>query len=431
MLIRPLLLALLLASPAMADDVTHLSLVPTGAQHRLGGSIYLPLPLSKERPASVRKVPADLSADAMYGSIKMPGATPTPFTVVFDAPPGRVPRLLVDANGDGDLTDDAAVPWTPGNQLPADDGVPGLPNSAVGGRGTFTLHLGTPGHPRDVGLGVWRYSDKVLAKRAASTQPTTAPSAKPPALMYYRDYFATGPVTVDGHAHTATLVDELATGSFTPAAGKLVRLFIDLNDNGKVDAGEGFDAARPFKIAGQAYELTDVAADGSSFRLAKTDKFAPSPDDVKVGQVAPAFTAVDSAGVPIAFPGDYKGKLVLLDFWATWCAPCMAEVPTVVAVYDKHRGDGFTIVGVSRDQPGDEAKVKTVADAHHMAWRQLVTAAGKSDDVTDLYSVTGIPSAFLIDGTTGKILAVGDDLRGPGLEREVAKAVANRAHSGL
>jgi thiol-disulfide isomerase/thioredoxin len=120
------------------------------------------------------------------------------------------------------------------------------------------------------------------------------------------------------------------------------------------------------------------------------------------------------------FPGDYRGHLVLVSFWATWCAPCRAEEPYVVQAYEKFHGRGLEIIGVTLDafQRTPAARVVEFVKEQHMPWPQ-VYAEGPA--IAASYGVSAIPAAFLVDGDTGKILASGDDLRGEALSRTVEK----------
>ena len=426
MLRSSILLALVLATPALADDTVRLTPVPTGAAEKVGGSLYGNVTLSDFRPATVKLLPPGPSAHPLYGTLPIRTPAGVGVAVVVDTAADGSSRLYVDANGNGDLTDDPAAEWATG---PASKrAVAGMKPEALAHVGGATVHLGTADRPFDGFVGLW-----MAVPRKPATQPTAASAAasttKPagPDLHFYRDYYTHGRLTVAGAEHDAYLLDERAAGSFVPTgSGAFVRLFVDLNDNGKLDLGEMFDVAKPMKMRGQVFEATEVSPDGRSFRFGPSDKVAHSPDDVAVGKVAPAFAAVDLAGHDVRFPDAYKGKVVLIDFWATWCVPCMEEVPTVAAAYAKHHEAGFEVVGVSLDLPEDGEKVKRVTAEHKMVWPELFADVGKVPADIDMYSVGPIPSAFLVDGTTGKILASGNDLRGPGLERAVAKVMGDK-----
>jgi peroxiredoxin len=412
---RSFLLGLFLASSALADQTVHLKIKPSGVADIVGGSFYLSCKLSETKPAIIHKLPEGLSDHPLYGVLKFTGPGVTEIAVIVDSPAGKPSRLFVDSNGNGDLTDDPATDWVSGPDYKG--ALPGLKPANLANVGGATVQLGTAEKKFDVHLGMWQYDPSKMTGRTQAQKDDMRKD-----LRYYRDYCTAGKISIDSKPHEVFLLDELASGSLALTHdGAMVRLFIDLNDNNKLDLNEMFDAAKPLKISGNSYQVKNISDDGTSFDFGPSTRAAYGPDDVKVGKTVPAFTAQDLAGHTIHFPGDYKGKIVLLDFWATWCAPCMAEVPNVVAAYDKHHQSGFEILGVTLDQPTDGDKVKKVTAAHQMVWPQLFADPGKSHTIADMYSVTAIPSAFLIDGTTGKILAAGNDLRGDGLEKQLTR----------
>lgn len=113
-----------------------------------------------------------------------------------------------------------------------------------------------------------------------------------------------------------------------------------------------------------------------------------------------------------------KNKVTLIDFWATWCAPCMSEVPSLVKLYNTYKSKGLDIVSVSLDND-EEAWKKSVKD-EKMSWTQLSDLQGNESPVVKLYSITGIPFTLLV-GQDGKILA--KDIRGTELETAIKKAL--------
>lgn len=132
-------------------------------------------------------------------------------------------------------------------------------------------------------------------------------------------------------------------------------------------------------------------------------------------------TAKDLDGKAVTLD-EFKGKVVLIDFWATSCGPCRAEMPNVIQTYKKFHDQGFEVLGVTLDRPNEAAKVKEFITAKHMPWRQIYYPSG-DNEVATAYGVQGIPHTVLI-GRDGKILRVG--LRGDALPRVVAKALGGK-----
>jgi len=147
-------------------------------------------------------------------------------------------------------------------------------------------------------------------------------------------------------------------------------------------------------------------------------------DALAIGTKFPDFNEKDLAGKPLSI-ANYKGKVVLIDFWATWCPPCRAEVPNVVAVYNKHHSKGFEIIGISLDRQQDKAKLESYTKENKMPWPQFFDGQFWNNKLSTKYGVRSIPATYLLDGE-GTIIGKGDDIRGENLDGAVAKALARK-----
>jgi peroxiredoxin len=133
------------------------------------------------------------------------------------------------------------------------------------------------------------------------------------------------------------------------------------------------------------------------------------------GKPFPPFSEKDLDGQPLSLAA-YRGKIVLIDFWATWCGPCVAELPNVLAAYEKYHGRGFEIVGISLDQ--DKAALTSFIKEHQMTWAQYFDGLGWKNKLGQEYGINAIPATFLVDGE-GKIVA--RNLRGDALAKKLAE----------
>ncbi|MGB3065608.1 redoxin domain-containing protein [Sphingobacterium thalpophilum] len=138
---------------------------------------------------------------------------------------------------------------------------------------------------------------------------------------------------------------------------------------------------------------------------------------VSVGKQAPDFSQPDTLRHPVKL-SDFRGKYVLLDFWASWCGPCRAENPNLIKAYDKYKDKNFTIVGVSLDGASQQQAWMNAIHHDGLRWTQLADLKGWKNEAAQLYKVRSIPRNFLID-PNGKIVA--RNLRGTALEHYLSK----------
>src|ERR1043166_422111 len=256
--------AVVLSAAARGEEV-KLKLLSSGATAKLGGYIPQRLALSATQPAGLKKAPKDL-ANPLYGELKL-GAkdAPTSFFVVLDEPNGKPSRLWVDANVNGDMTDDPEPEWV-GHAGKGKDG-----NELTMNAGVANVKLGTASDTAEVKIALYRF-DKNDTARAAFTN----------TLFYYGDYARVGKVTIGSKSYEAILSDSWSSGDFRgekDKQGGLVSLLLDLNDDGKFDPRrEGFDVTKPFNIGGTTYEIKGMTPSGSAFQI---EKSAESVEETK------------------------------------------------------------------------------------------------------------------------------------------------------
>jgi peroxiredoxin len=139
-----------------------------------------------------------------------------------------------------------------------------------------------------------------------------------------------------------------------------------------------------------------------------------------VGAMFPDFNEKDIDGKPLSV-ANYKGKVVLIDFWATWCLPCQFELPNILDTYNKYHDRGFEVIGISLDE--DRILLEKFLKNRGMTWPEYNDGKFWDTKLVFKYGISQLPTTFLLDGN-GTI--IGKDLRGDALEAAVAKILAKK-----
>jgi peroxiredoxin len=152
--------------------------------------------------------------------------------------------------------------------------------------------------------------------------------------------------------------------------------------------------------------------------IAQKEELAAKLEKLNIGNVAPLFSQADPDGKLISLES-FRGKYVLIDFWASWCNPCRAENPNVVSTYNKYKSKNFEILGVSLDN--NKTRWLNAIEEDNLTWAQVSDLKYWRNEVAIQYGVSSIPANFLLD-KDGKIIA--KDLRGPALGQTLERLLA-------
>lgn len=172
------------------------------------------------------------------------------------------------------------------------------------------------------------------------------------------------------------------------------------------------DPEKYMEIYKRVFDDLSARMPGSKY-LDRLKQEIDSYSRLMTGTVAPDFTFPAPDGKPLSL-SSFRGKIVLVDFWASWCGPCRKENPNVVRMYNKYNKKGFEILGVSLDEDKDKWIAAIKKDG--LIWNHVSDLKGWSSEACKLYGIDAIPFTVLLD-KEGKIIA--KSLRGPALEQKL------------
>jgi thiol-disulfide isomerase/thioredoxin len=381
-------LLFLLVALSAGDDVTA-KFVPEGVTQKMGG--YRPVRAEMDQAADiVRKAPEGLSQPA-YGYLEFGGKQ---YAFILDQPEDGEHALFVDSNADGDLTNDPAAEWQAREQ---------------GNRKMFDGSAAI-----DLGEGK---VGKINLYRFDPTDPSR--EALKNTVLYYADFGSEYTFELDGQEFTTFVGGAISQDD---------SLWIDRDKNGQQSYNfERVQIGAPFNFTGTSYVFS---VEGSTLKLDKSEKdlpMAPMPPNLALGERCLEFTAkLFSSDDEIEFPKSFAGKIVMLDFWATWCGPCIAEIPNMKEAYESWHDEGFEILGISFDFAEMDEKLKEFLHERELPWPQIYDGKGWQTELGARHDVSGIPFVLLVDGDSGEILGTSRQLRGAGLSTYIGEQLAKK-----
>jgi len=382
---------------APEPSVATLTLEPQGAEKTAPGYYPVQVALSPEKPPRVTKEP-QYRGKPKYGTVALGGEGGPVYVIALDEPDTGEWKIYLDANRNGDLTDDGDGAW-----------------SQKRTQGARTLY----GINRYILDTAWKLPEGKTAEGKYGLAFYRLSNI--PALLMYREGARTGTLAVAGKSHHVALIENDGDALFSkPVAtaaeaqkSRAVWLLVDLNDDGKFDAsgGELFDVRAPFKLAGQTYETT-ISPDGATLRLNPTTKealdLAPKaeapPPLLAKGTVAPNFQADLPGGGKLDL-AKYRGKIVILDFWATWCGPCQLSMPHVEKVYQAVKDQPVVVLAVCVFDERENFAQWLPKNKSKYHFQFAFDPAGQDNEKSiagKLYQAVSIPTTYVID-KTGKV----------------------------
>lgn len=334
---------------------------------------YLPRRIELRPVAAEKslKLPPFKSAHPLFGALALGNSADSLISLVLDESPGQdFSYLYIDKNNDEDLTNDDEPGWSEEK------------GSYWSKEVLIDVYYKNPRNEAAVPYPVRLYRFKHRLHNS---------------VMAYRNGYRRGKIALVDTTYKIALFEDDMDGLFDQMdKGALI---IDVNGDGvldgSTDSAEYYPLNQAFNIHGISYRVKHVTPSGDRITIARVDTMVFPKVTVTPGKRPPAFRSPTLAGEIVDLKEDYAGKIVLLDFWASWCKPWEQELPSLKNTYYRFHPLGFEIVGINLDYDLDKLK-KYLVD-HKINWAQIANGLAWDMPLVQLYGVDALPRNFLLD----------------------------------
>jgi thiol-disulfide isomerase/thioredoxin len=286
--------------------------------------------------------------------------------VVADEAATQGPLLYIDTNNNGDLTDDGVFRWEPGDD------------------GRLQMDVTIPSVFAKEGALLLRFKlTRVVWPRGAKWTPV---------YVVLPEYSRVGHLQVGSKRYLLVIHNH---GGF--ADTNQLTLGIDLDQDGKIEdsalSDEEFEGSEPFNVAGESYVISHMSERGDQVLIkVSPDKVQPRRR-LRIGSMAPEIALPMFEGKSTRL-SDYRGKVLLLEFWTTYCSPCIAMLPELKALYGRWNRAAFEIIGISLDETrkskSPEDLVRSFVSEHQIPWPVAIGGKGMESDIVQTYNLAGV-----------------------------------------
>ncbi|MFQ5639045.1 MAG: TlpA family protein disulfide reductase [bacterium] len=216
----------------------------------------------------------------------------------------------------------------------------------------------------------------------------------PDSIVAFRNGYREGTIALKDTSYRIALLDDDFNGLFTEKGAIIIDTNRDGHLSGDTDSEEYYSLHEPFNLNGVTYKMKHVSPAGDFITLTIADTMVFPKTSLIIGTVAPSFQtrSIDGQSIDLL---NYRNKVVLLDFWATWCKPWEEALPELKRIHERYQARGLEIIGVNLDY--DLETLSDFVQENRIPWQQVSTGKGWDMALVNIYKVEAIPKNFLLD----------------------------------